>query len=106
MIPFNSSGLGFTVDLGVFDKMVGIQSTPAKIEIYDGRGGFWHSALGAFAAFTPGAFPILVTSAFSGYQLSKVEGGKPFAEISGAFWEFAIGMGLASFYLWWKGKKS
>jgi hypothetical protein len=96
MVALNSMGLGYTVDLGGFDRAVGIESTPARLEIFDGRGSFFHTAFGVVAGMLPAAWPTLTTSAFGAYQLSKVEGGKPFPQIAGAMLEFAIGMGLAA----------
>jgi hypothetical protein len=103
-VAINSAGLGYLIDLGGFDRVAGIQSTPAVADIYNDRGSLWHTALGAVTGFMPGAWPVLATSLFAGYQLSKVEGGKPFPRIAGAMIEFAAGMALAGLYLLAKGR--
>lgn len=92
-------GLGYTLDLGWADQAVNIQSTPAQAQVFDSPGSFWHVALGTASGFMPGAWPVLGTSLFGAYQLSKVEGGKPFGRIAGAIIEFALGMGIAGVIL-------
>jgi hypothetical protein len=94
-----NNGLGLDVDLGIFDRLVNIDSTPAEAEMFDSKGSFFHVLWGAAAGLMPGAWPVLGTSVFGAYELSKVEGGKPFPKIAGALLEFAFGMGLASVYL-------
>lgn len=95
----NSHGLGHTLDLSFFDRVAGIDSTPASVTWWDGRGSVYHTSFGFLAGFLPGAWPVLATSAFGAYELSKVEGGKPFGSIAGALLEFAAGMGLAGLVL-------
>lgn len=92
-------GLGSTVDLGVFNRVAGIDGHPARVEVYDGRGAFWHTVLGVGAGLLPSVWPVASAVVFSAYELSKIEGEKPFAQIAGALLEFGIGMGLAALYL-------
>jgi hypothetical protein len=92
-------GLGYTLDLGWADQAVNIPSTPAQAQVFESPGSFWHVLLGAAAGVLPGSWPVLGTSLFGAYQLSKVEGGKPFGEIAGAIIEFALGMGIAGVIL-------
>ena len=99
-LAFNSGGLGFDIDLSWVDRAVNIPSTPARAEVFDGPGSFWHVILGMAAGSLPGEWPILGTSLFGAYQLSKVEGGKPFARIAGGILEFAVGLGLAGLIAW------
>lgn len=100
----SNPGLGYMVDLGVFDSMANIDSTPAEAEVFTDKGSFFHVLLGAAAGFLPGAWPVLGTSAFGAYQLSKVEGGKPFPKIAGGILEFALGMGVAGLIALWRSK--
>lgn len=99
----NSQGLGHTLDLSLFDRVAGIDSTPATVEWLDGRGSVYHAAFGFLAGLMPGSWPVLVTSAFGAYQLSKVEGGKPFSRIAGGLLEFSAGLGLAGLLLMARG---
>lgn len=99
------SGLGMVVDLGIFDRMANIESTPAEVEIFNSKGSFFHVLLGAAAGCMPAEWTVLGTTLFGGYELSKVEGGKPFSQIAGAIWEFAIGMGIASLFLMGRGSR-
>jgi hypothetical protein len=98
--------LGFSgqIDLGWIDQAVNIQSTPAVAEAFDSKGSVWHVALGFIAELLPGGWPVVVATTFGGYELSKVEGCKPFAQISGAMLEFAVGMALAGAYQFFAGQ--
>jgi hypothetical protein len=99
------NGLGYMIDLGVFDRIVNIDSTPAQAEVFDSKGSFFHMLLGAAAGLLPDSWPVLGTSLFGAYELSKVEGGKPFSQIAGAILEFAFGMGIASLILLGRGTR-
>jgi hypothetical protein len=87
-------GLGYVLDMDLFDRMVNIQSTPARAEVFDSPGSVWHLIWGAASGLMPGAWPVLGASAFAGYELSKADGGKPFTRIAGGMLEFALGLGI------------
>jgi hypothetical protein len=97
----NSQGLGFAVSLDGFDRAVNIPSNEhATAEVFDSKGSFFHVLWGMAAGFMPSEWSVLSTTVFGAYELSKVEGGKPFAKVSGALLEFALGMGIAGLIIW------
>ena len=101
MVALNSGGLGYAIDLDVFDQSVNVQSSNhAEADVFDSKGSFFHVLWGVAAGFMPSEWSVLSTTVFGAYELSKVEGGKPFAKVSGALLEFALGMGIAGLLIW------
>ena len=88
------------MDLGGFCQFANLECSPAGLTAFNSPGSFWHTLLGAGAAMLPGAWPVAGLSAFAGYEFSKVEGGKSFGQIAGAFLEFALGLALGSILIY------
>lgn len=77
MLALNSGGLGYTLDLDVFDRSVNVPSNEhATADIFDSKGSFFHVLWGVAAGFMSPEWSVLSTTVFSAYELSKVEGGK------------------------------
>lgn len=90
-------GMGYLIDLGAFDQMIGIENPYlSSVEVFTDRGSLAHLALGALAGWTGDGWSVAISAAFGGYELGKLEAGEQTSRIAGTLIEFGLGALLAA----------
>jgi hypothetical protein len=90
-------GLGYLVDLRVFDQMIGVQNPyDSTVDVFSDRGTWGHLAAGALAGYFADGWAVAIASAFGGYELAKLNAGESVERIAGTLIEFGIGAVLAA----------
>jgi hypothetical protein len=85
-------GLGYLVDLRVFDQMIGVQNPyDSTVDVFSDRGTWVHLLLGAFAAYLGDGWTVGIASTFGGYELAKLSSGESAERIAGSWIEFGLG---------------
>ncbi len=86
------NGLGYLVDLGGFDQMIGVQNPyDSTVDVFSDRGTWAHIAIGALAGYSGDGWAVALASAFGGYELSKLNAGESVERVAGTLIEFGIG---------------
>ena len=86
-------GLGYMLDFGSLDELIGIPDQHAYADVFNcGAGSLSHVVFGAMAAFEPSKWSFLSASMFVAYEASRLAAGKPISEFAGALVEFSIGV--------------
>ena len=85
-------GLGYIVDLEIFDQVFGVESYyPSSIDIFSDRGTLFHILEGGLAGYLGDGWAVALTAAFGGYELAKLSVGEPVTRIAGTWVEYALG---------------
>ena len=89
----NPDGLGYMLDFGSVDQLIGIPDQHAYANVFDrGTGSLSHVAMGALTALAPSQWSLLSASIFFSYETARFAAGKPAWDFAGALFEFAVGV--------------
>jgi len=93
-------GMGYLIDLGGFDQMIGVQNAyDSTVDVFSDRGTFFHLAIGGLAGCLGNGWAVAVSSGFAGYELAKLNSGESALRIAGTLIEFGLGALLAALYV-------
>lgn len=87
------NGLGYMLDFGGFDTLIGLQDQHAYVDVFNyAPGAMVHVALGTAAALMPSHWSVLAASLFTAFEAARFAGGKLKTEFAGSLVEFSIGV--------------
>ena len=70
-------GLGYMLDFGSVDQLIGIPDQHAYANVFDrGTGSLSHVAMGALTALVPSQWSLLSASIFFSYETARLRGGE------------------------------
>lgn len=86
-------GLGYMLDFGSLDQLIGIPDQHAYANVFDrGLGSLSHVAMGVATALAPSEWRVFSASGFMAYEFARLAAGKPAWDMAGALVEFSIGV--------------
>ena len=95
------NGLGYLVDISVFDQLIGMPNAyQSSVDVFSDAGSLAHLAAGFLATYAGDGWAVGIAAAFGGYELGKVNSGEPVTRVAGTLIEFGIGALLAAILKW------